>query len=133
MKISRTTASTVAVAVVLVAVAAAGQQEAPARHPEVGGGETCVSCHQELTPEVVDEWYASRHGVNNVKCFVCHGATDESFRLHPQPERCRACHGRQVESLAAPAMEGKDCFSCHPPHLLSPHRPAGAKELGGEP
>lgn len=121
-------------AAALLVVGAAGQEEpAPAEHMEVDGSETCAGCHRELTPRVVEEWTASRHGLNNVKCFVCHGAADETFRLRPQPRRCQGCHPGQVESFETPAMAGKDCFSCHPPHLLSPHRAAGGKEPGGEP
>lgn len=110
--------------------AAAGA--APARpHPEVkmGGAETCASCHAEATPEVAKAWSASRHGIDQVKCFACHGSTGADFCRHPAPARCQACHAREVESVTQGASV-RDCFACHPSHALlpargkSPHPPA---------
>ena len=97
-------------------------QEEKAEHMEVGPTDTCDSCHAEYTEEIHQQWFASKHGLNNVKCFVCHGTADDSFTVKPEPDRCIGCHFDKVESLATPFMEGKDCFSCHPSHLLSPHR-----------
>lgn len=102
-------------------------------HMAVPAEETCTGCHQDYTPEVYEAWYAGRHGLNNVKCFVCHGSTGEDFRPRPPAERCLGCHAAQVESMAGSWLAGKSCFSCHPPHLLSPHDPHWKTELGGEP
>lgn len=111
----------------------AGPAEAPPVHMEVPAEETCTGCHQDVTPEVYEAWYAGRHGLMNVKCFVCHGSTGEDFRRQPPVERCQGCHAAQVESMAGSWMAGKSCLSCHPPHLLSPHNPHWKTELGGEP
>ncbi len=103
-----------------------GKTAAPAvvkpAHPEVDPAEACDACHAEVTPQVHQEWFAGRHGMNNVKCFVCHGSVGADFVRRAPVERCIGCHGEQVASMAHPVMAGKDCFSCHPPHLLSPHR-----------
>jgi predicted CXXCH cytochrome family protein len=76
---------------------------------------------------VAAAWEASRHGVALVKCLVCHGSTGKDFVRRPSPERCRGCHGAAVDSAAALARKGLDCFACHEPHSLSasPHARAG--------
>ena len=113
---------------------AAGAEERlaePAEHMEVEATDTCDGCQAEITPDIHEEWFGSRHGLMNVKCFVCHGAIGEDFMRKPSPERCVGCHFEQVESLDTPFMEGKSCFSCHPSHTLSPHR-AGASQGGSQ-
>ena len=96
-------------------------------HMEVAATDTCDGCHAEITPEIHQQWFNSKHGMLNVKCFVCHGAIGEDFMFKPSPDRCVGCHFEQVESLDTPFMEGKSCFSCHPPHQLGPH---GSPEEG---
>ncbi|BDG08454.1 cytochrome c3 family protein [Anaeromyxobacter paludicola] len=93
----------------------------PARHPEVavGGAETCASCHAEVTPAAARAWRESRHGLDQVKCFACHGSTGADFRRHPEPARCQACHAREVDSVTQ-AGATRDCFACHPSHALLP-------------
>ena len=122
----------------LVALAAAcattgGSARAPratAPHPDVGSAgttESCASCHEGSTPAVAQEWGASAHGVNLVKCFVCHGSTGSDFSAAPTGARCAGCHAREAELVAA-RPESASCFSCHAPHTLSasgkanPHR-----------
>jgi hypothetical protein len=95
---------------------------APAdEHPEVETWKSCEDCHAAETPEEFQEWLAGRHGLNNVKCVVCHGSVGEDFVLRPAPDRCQGCHGQKLDSMRAPFMKGKTCFSCHPPHRLNPH------------
>jgi len=114
-------------AVLVVGVALAGSPRKPGKaapqraHPQVDPTEACDVCHTDATPEVVAEWFAGKHGVNNVKCFVCHGSVGADFVLRAPASRCIGCHAEEVASLAHPTLTGKDCFSCHPPHLLSPH------------
>lgn len=81
----------------------------------------CASCHESATPDVYEDWYASKHGLNGVKCFVCHGTTDESFRASPGTGTCVSCHPDQTASMSDPFMSGKDCFTCHTNHTLMPH------------
>ncbi|MHB0968346.1 MAG: multiheme c-type cytochrome [Thermoanaerobaculia bacterium] len=125
------------VALVAIVVAAqplagapAAKKGAPATHPEVDPDEACRTCHEDLTPKVFQAWYSSAHGMNNVYCFVCHGSIGKDFVKVPKNDRCIGCHAAQIQSLGTPFMKRKDCFSCHPPHALSPHMPEAA--AGGE-
>ena len=90
-------------------------------HIEVDPGDTCDGCHAEMTPEVYQGWYAGKHGINNVKCFVCHGSVGEDFATVPSRDVCESCHFDQAESLAGSELADQSCFSCHPSHTLSPH------------
>jgi hypothetical protein len=90
-------------------------------HPAVSGAEACEQCHADATPGPFREWRDGAHGLNLVKCFVCHGSTGADFRLKPVAGRCTGCHAEQVASMRGPTMKGKDCFTCHSPHALDPH------------
>ena len=131
MKRFRIPAVFLAMACIVLSLAALADDRAAelTEHMEVEATDTCDGCHAEITPEIHQEWFDSKHGVLNVKCFVCHGAIGEDFMFKPSPDRCVGCHFEQVESLATPFMEGKNCFSCHPPHELSPH--SASSDQGG--
>jgi hypothetical protein len=115
----------IAVTVTLLALTGAVTADTdsePASHPEVDiATATCDGCHGKITADVVDDWYASPHGTNNVKCFVCHGSTGADFMPAPTAERCLACHADAVASMDADHMQDKRCSSCHPSHRLNPH------------
>jgi hypothetical protein len=97
-------------------------------HPDVNTDIPCDVCHAEITPEVHSAWYAGKHGKNSVKCFVCHGSIDSDFTVEPANFRCVGCHADQVETAA-----DASCFTCHPPHPLSPHlKKAAGHEEGGD-
>ena len=101
---------------------------APAKqagHPPVGENpapDACETCHAEATPAALAAWERGAHGLNLVKCFVCHGSTGKDFARAPAPRRCQGCHAEQVAS-AAPAKgkraSARGCFECHAPHALS--------------
>lgn len=111
----------------LAVPAIGGEDDAPepatpaAEHMEVDLGTTCDGCHAEMTPEIYEGWFAGKHGLNNVDCFVCHGSTGEDFSVRVSEERCLGCHARRVESLEAAGFGDTSCFACHPPHRLTPH------------
>ncbi len=89
-------------------------------HPELTEQEKltpCSQCHREVTPEIYQEWYQSRHGLDNVKCFQCHG-TYENFEVVPSPSRCMPCHAQEVTH----APQDKNCAACHPAHKFSVHK-----------
>jgi hypothetical protein len=90
-------------------------------HPEVETWESCEDCHAEETPDEFQEWFAGKHGLNNVKCLVCHGSVGADFVIHPSQDRCLGCHGEKLASMQTSFMGGKNCFSCHPAHRLNPH------------
>jgi hypothetical protein len=125
----RTTLIVVAVLLLAAGVgpaASAAEAPTPDRHPDVGETtKTCDGCHAEVTPEIYRAWYASAHGVNSVKCFVCHGARTERFAVQASIDRCAACHSDQIPAMEAfsrfVGKETSSCFECHPPHWLSPH------------
>jgi len=103
-------------------LAAAPAKKAMVVHPDVDPNEPCDVCHKEVTPEIVDAWYESKHGMNNVKCFVCHGPLGPEFMRRAPVNRCVGCHGDKEASMALPFFKGKDCFSCHAGHELNPHK-----------
>jgi hypothetical protein len=111
----------------------AGQaaSQAPA-HPQVEAAQDCETCHREKTPAVVERWEKSVHGMNSVKCFVCHGSIGSpDFTTRPAMSKCDACHSEQVATMKSslPILQGKTCFTCHDPHALNPHAAAqGGKQ-----
>ncbi len=122
----------IAVAALLVGPVGAARPEGSGEkiaHPAVEGDTDCAGCHRDLHPEVVGDWTAGKHGLNNVKCFICHGSVGADFRATPSATSCVGCHDSQVASMSNPAMEGRSCYGCHTSHRLSPH--AGPHQ-GGE-
>jgi len=77
----------------------------------------CYQCHKDVTPNIYQEWYESRHGLDNVRCFQCHGLYDELKRV-PDEAKCATCHGKEVGHSVA----GKTCWECHPSHKFVVHR-----------
>lgn len=102
------------------APAAQTAQQAQDVHPEIDPSNSCRDCHEEVTPEVHAEWFASAHGVNGVLCVVCHGGLD-NFVKAPRTDRCEGCHAAQTQTMDSEFMKSKTCFTCHPPHRLLPH------------
>ncbi len=96
------------------------------KHPRVAPGKDCSDCHKKQYAE----WESGPHGVNQVKCLVCHGSIEEGFTTKPAVSRCEGCHPEIVDQAKTdPFMRGKNCFTCHPPHGLKPHPRAAS---GGE-
>ena len=100
-------------------LAGPGRTGARTPHPDTGGEQECAACHKDLTPAVFQAWEGSRHGLALVKCVACHGAPGDGFVRRPPAERCRGCHGAEVDSVRALGV--RDCFTCHAPHSLSPN------------
>lgn len=83
-------------------------------HPELSEQEKyidCAQCHAENTPQLHQEWFASRHGVAMVKCYQCHG-TFETFHVTPTRQDCAVCH----ENMLQKCPQDKPCWQCHIPH-----------------
>ncbi len=92
----------------------------PSGHPVLTEQEMltpCQECHQAATPEVYEEWYNSRHGIDNVKCFQCHGTYEELKRV-PDQFACAVCHSAEFQHTE----EGKSCWDCHPAHKFVVHK-----------
>ncbi len=93
----------------------------PLPHPEIPEEavyRACTACHKVATPQIYEDWYNSTHGLDNVKCFQCHG-TYENFRKVPEMTTCAICHQGQMKSRV---QQGKKCWECHAPHLFRGHR-----------
>jgi hypothetical protein len=106
-----------------------GRQHAvTSEHPPVDADlETCATCHEQATPEVVKAWSDGRHGLSQVQCVVCHGSTGTDFRARPTAAGCQGCHPR---TAPAAGSEPRACFGCHSPHAL---RAEGPSPHGGQP
>ena len=37
-------------------------------------GQVCLSCHQSITPGIVQDWRDSKHDDKGIDCLACHGA-----------------------------------------------------------
>jgi hypothetical protein len=93
-------------------------------HRLLPAGDTCASCHKEIS----EQWKASPHAANGVECTVCHGETTApDFAGTPGLATCDTCHTDQVASLKSdPFMKGKTCVSCHQAHIFVAHKKADA-------
>jgi hydroxylamine dehydrogenase len=108
--------------------------------PVIAMAQSCVECHQTVTPNIVLDWQNSKHSLQFVGCAECHGnkhkgAGDVANVQTPTPDVCKACHEDRVKQYskgkhalawsamwAAPTMhnqpmmitEGmKGCGGCH--------------------
>ncbi len=74
--------------------------------------QVCVSCHAEQHRD----WEKSLHGLNQVRCFICHGDLEKRFERIASASNCVACHSDKVEDLEK--TKYKSCFACHAAHTL---------------
>lgn len=108
----------------------ANSQQWAARDARFAGGESCDSCHEDLT----QSWTGSAH--KSVECETCHGvAREHALSGAPIPavtgdvSLCGLCHGRVFSRPEGfPQMDVEEhagdqaCTECHSPH--SPRRSA---------
>ncbi len=102
-------------------VACGGMQKGPhasqatkTGHPQLSAADKlqpCYQCHKEVTPDIYQEWYESRHGIGQVRCFQCHGGY-EDLKVVPDRSKCGICHMKALENCP----KDKACWSCHPAH-----------------
>ncbi len=100
--------------------------------------QACVSCHTDVTPNIVSDWQLSKHSKGMVSCFICHGdrhtsAEDVAKAMTPTHDTCRMCHeiqGEQFEAgkhrLAWAAMKAMPTAHWQPMALME-----GMKGCGG--
>ncbi|MCM8854208.1 MAG: hydroxylamine oxidoreductase [Candidatus Thiodiazotropha sp.] len=88
----------------------------------------CIQCHEGITPGIVADWRASRHGQsdNPVYCNDCHGSDHQHLRL-PTPEVCGNCHQKQHGEFKDEARYG------FPSHVLAMERAVDAKHFVDKP
>lgn len=73
-------------------------------HAAEGAEETCVSCHQKLSPGQVADWAAGKHSKEGVTCSTCHGdkhqgEDDVDTAVLPDETVCKGCHETQFEQF----------------------------------
>jgi hydroxylamine dehydrogenase len=81
------------------------QEEAgmTARHVSVPvSSRSCVDCHQQTTPGIIQHWHGSTHAVKGVGCVECH-----------QAEKSDADAFEHYGAVIATVVTPRDCSRCH--------------------
>lgn len=94
--------------------------ERPDAHRVQFGNQNCQDCHQKETPNVYKQWLGSKHGINNVKCGICHGDA-LNYRARPDRTVCIGCHSQQVNNMPPDALV-TNCSFCHKSHWYTVHK-----------
>ena len=94
--------------------------ETPDCHRVQFGKQNCMDCHKKETPVAYNQWLGSRHGINNVKCGICHGDVT-NYRRMPDKVVCIGCHSKQVKDMPADAPV-TNCSYCHKSHWFTVHK-----------
>ncbi len=92
----------------------------PADHPQLSKADMqqqCFECHRDVTPDIYKEWWNSPHGIDNVRCFQCHGTYGAMKRV-PDQAVCASCHNGEYHKRP----EGSTCWQCHPAHAFHAHK-----------
>lgn len=84
------------------------------------GKQDCMECHMRETPSHYAQWLSSKHGINNVKCGICHGDA-LNYRARPDKTVCVGCHSEQVHNMP-PASLVTNCSYCHKSHWFTVHK-----------
>jgi hypothetical protein len=63
---------------------------------------SCVECHQQLSPGIIDHWRGSTHAEKGVGCVECHQANDDDIDAFNH-------HGATIATIVTP----RDCGRCH--------------------
>lgn len=71
----------------------------------------CLTCHQDQTPVIYEQWGTSKHFRANVGCYECHMANEgepDAFDHYGQlisvivsPTDCARCHAKEVKEFNA--------------------------------
>jgi hypothetical protein len=93
--------------------------ELPDCHRVQFGKQDCMECHKKETPAAVAQWLGSKHGINSVKCGVCHGDAT-NYRRMPDKVVCIGCHSAQVKQMPPNALV-TNCSYCHKSHWFTVH------------
>jgi hydroxylamine dehydrogenase len=64
----------------------------------------CITCHTNVTPQIVADWKETKHAQHEVTCSVCHGEhhmSEEDVEKMPRmkPDRCGMCHQLQWDQF----------------------------------
>jgi len=92
----------------------------------------CVTCHEDETPGIVDQWQSGEMGQAGMDCAICPGSehmddTDVAEAVLPTPNTCNTCHSTQVaqyrdgkHALAWAAMQAMPAWSHLPTAVQGP-------------
>jgi len=94
------------------------QPEPSVQHIEVDFTISCVECHSDTSPEVVQAWREGKHGEYDHGCQICHGLSAGDFNARPRNSICRRCHQQRIPVSRTSA---RSCFDCHEGHSLKFH------------
>lgn len=64
--------------------------------------ESCVSCHRQVNPGIIDHWKGSKHARKGVGCVECHQADGKDIDAF-----------RHFGALIAAVVTPRDCSRCH--------------------
>jgi hypothetical protein len=82
--------------------------------PAGGDEPICVTCHSNVSLEVVQTWRSQNHGRNGVSCEVCHNTHDREFRPKPTVQVCMGCHEvATIHPDFLPETPAERCMDCH--------------------
>lgn len=69
---------------------------------------TCLECHAEKTPLIVNDWKESRHSHVGVTCIDCHSREADA------PDAAQNCPGvKGTDIYLSPLVSPKTCARCH--------------------
>ncbi|MCK4378580.1 MAG: cytochrome c3 family protein, partial [Deltaproteobacteria bacterium] len=66
---------------------------------------TCISCHEKVSPGQVADWRTSKHAAEDITCADCHGskhqkANDGDLAVLPSEHVCAECHEEQFAQFS---------------------------------
>src|SRR5262249_34362772 len=74
-------------------------------------GKGCLTCHQNSTPGIVEQWKSSTHYKEGVDCYSCHKANESDpanfdhygnkIAVIVTPNYCNRCHSEEVKEFEA--------------------------------
>ena len=78
------------------------------------GEPICVTCHEDVSRNVVETWRSQNHGRNGVSCTACHNSHEQDFTPHPLSDVCFGCHDVvAIHPDFTPDTPAARCMECH--------------------
>jgi hypothetical protein len=98
----------------------------------------CISCHKEITPNIVKDFLSGEMGKAGIDCSDCHGkghqSADDVAKVElPTEKTCQKCHEEQHDQyMAGKHAAGWVAMSAMPTNSIQPHAYIqGLKGCGG--
>src|SRR3990172_6918052 len=99
-------------AIFMISLLLVQQMEIVRKRQEAGTGrhvaavpassKSCVECHQNTSPGIIDHWTGSTHAVKGVGCVECHQAEKKDVDAFDH-------YGATIATIVTP----RDCGRCH--------------------